>query len=71
MLLWSSLKRAAIALQVRLEMCPHVEKGPYSMYQMRNNGSAGTYEGTLYLTDDYYIVIAKRIMRDGTQEEQA
>lgn len=59
--LWGQLARAATALQARLEMCPHVEKHTYSMYQMNNEGGAGTYAGTLYLSEDYYIVVARRV----------
>jgi hypothetical protein len=62
--LWGQLARAATALQARLEMCPHVEKHTYSMYQMNNEGGAGTYAGTLYLSEDYYIVVARRIRRE-------
>ena len=58
--LWGQLARAVTALQARLEMCGHVEKMPYEMYQLADDGSGGTYQGTLYLSEDYYVVIARR-----------
>ena len=64
MILWSHLARAAVSLAARLEMCAAVESMRYSMYQYNSNGEGGTYEGRLYLTDDYYIVIAKRVRHD-------
>lgn len=61
MILWSQHARALIALAARLRVCSAVETLPFSGYVYNGRSEGGVYEGEQFVTDDYYIVIAKRV----------
>lgn len=54
------LYHAAVRLAASLECDPRVETLSYSMMQRGPGIRPGVYTGKLYLTDDLYIVVAKR-----------
>lgn len=64
MILWPQHARALIALAARLRVCTAVETTPFSDYVYNGRNEGGVYEGEQFITDDYYIVIAKRVRRN-------